>query len=726
MLRCVSENRMTTPDLSPLLSPRSIAVVGASPDKEIIRGRLLHVLMARGYPGNIYPITRSHAVVHGLPAYASIDDVPEVPDLAIVVIPAANVPEALEACGRRGVRAAAIISSGFAEEVGAAAADRERRLREVIARYKLLVSGPNSEGVANLLMPMVGTFTPVLEHVEGPLLPDVGGGRRIAVISQSGGVAFAYFNRGRPRQLAFSYVVSTGNEVGLEAFDYVDFMLDEGRADIFLLYLETIRTPAKLARVADKAAAAGKPLIVAKMGRSEAGRRAAISHTAALAGAAEVYDAMFRHYGVIRADDMDEMLDIAAAFAVCPAASGRRVALLSASGGGAVWMSDTLAAHGLEVPPLDAETRRQIDDLIPSYGSSANPVDVTAQAIRQVGYAKIIEILSRSPVVDAIVVVGSLAFEGAIQRDIDNLKRVAADVTKPVLFCAYTLASPRATALLVGAGLPAFTSMPGCAKALRALADYAAFRERHRSRRPEIATHDRARTDVATRLAKAGRVLTEFEAKELLAAYRVPRPAEELAGDDSAAIAAARRIGLPVAVKVMSPDIAHKTEAGAVALGLGSETAVREAYRRIVDSARRAVPGATISGVLVQKMAARGREMIVGITRDPDFGPMLMVGLGGIHAEVVRDVAMLPLTIDAADARAAIEGLRGAALLGPVRHEPAADVDALVDVLLRVARFASDHSDAIAEIDLNPVIVHAAGHGISIVDALVVKTGGPS
>jgi acyl-CoA synthetase (NDP forming) len=717
---------MTTPDLSPLLSPRSIAVLGASPDKEIIRGRLLHVLTARGYPGNIYPITRSHAVVHGLPAYASLDDVPEVPDLAIVVIPAANVPEALEACGRRGVRAAAIISSGFAEEVGAAAADRERRLREVIARHKLLVSGPNSEGVANLLMPMVGTFTPVLEHVEGPLLPEVGGGRRIAVVSQSGGVAFAYYNRGRPRQLAFSYLVSTGNEAGLEALDYVDWMLDDGRADIFLLYLETIRTPAKLARVADKAAAAGKPLIVAKMGRSEAGRRAAISHTAALAGASEVYDAMFRHHGVIAADDMDEMLDMAAAFALCPPAPGRRVALLSASGGGAVWMSDTLVSHGLDVPTLDAETRRQIDELIPSYGSSANPVDVTAQAIRQVGYAKIIEILARSPVVDAIVVVGSLAFEGAIQRDIDNLKRVAAHIGKPVLFCAYTLASARATALLVGAGLPAFTSMPGCAKALRALADYAAFRERRRHRQHETTMHDRARTDVAKRLAQAGRVLTEYETKELLAAYGVPRPAEELAGDDSAAIAAARRIGLPVAVKVLSPEIAHKTEAGAVALALASETAVRDAYRRIVDSARRAAPGAPINGVLVQKMAPRGREMIVGVTRDPDFGLMLMVGLGGIHAEVVRDVAMLPLTINAADARAAIKGLRGAALLGPVRGEPAADVEALVDVLLRVARFASDHAETVAEIDLNPVIVHAAGQGVSVVDALLVKTGGAS
>lgn len=709
-----------TRDLTPLLAPRSVAIIGASPDKEIIRGRILHVLLARGYTGKVYPITRSHAEIHGLPAYASIDDVPEAPDLAIVVIPAAGVADALEACGKRGVKAAAIISSGFAEERGDEAATRQRRLRDAIDRYGLVVSGPNSEGIANLLMPMVGTFTPVLEHVDGPLLPEVGGRRKIAVVSQSGGVAFAYYNRGRPRQLTFSYLVSTGNEAGLEALDYVDWMLDGSDADIFLLYLETIRTPSKLARIAARAAAAGKPLIVAKMGRSEAGRRAAISHTAALAGADQTYDAMFRHHGVIRADDMDEMLDMAAAFALCPPASGRRVALLSASGGGAVWMSDTLAAHGLEVPTLDDATRAEIDQLIPSYGSSANPVDVTAQAIRQVGYARIIQILERSPVVDSIVVVGSLAFEGAIQRDIDNLERVAAAVTKPVLFCAYTLASARATSLLVGAGLPAFTSMPGCARALRALADYAEFQDRRRVR-ARGGARAAAAGDAAATLRASGRVLTEYETKGVLAAYGIPRPAEDLVTDEASAIAAARRLGHPVALKIQSPDIAHKTEAGALALSLDSDTAVRDAYRRVLERARAAAPNAAIHGVLVQRMAEPGREIIVGVSRDADFGPMLMVGLGGIHAEVLRDVVLLPPDIDAADARAAIARLRGAALLGPVRGQPAADVDALVDLLVRLAQFVRDHADAIAEIDLNPVIVHAAGRGLSVVDALLVR-----
>ena len=709
------------PDLTPLLAPRAIAVIGASPDKEIIRGRLLHVLVARGFPGAIYPVTRSHGEIHGLKAYASIDDVPGPVDLAIVVIPAEAVPDALEACGRRGVKAAAIISSGFAEERGEAGAARQARLREVIARYGLVVSGPNSEGVANLLMPMIGTFTPVLEHLDGPLLPDVGRGRSISVISQSGGVAFAYYNRGRPRQMRFTHLVSTGNEVGLEALDYVDWMIDEGRTDVFLLYVETLRTPAKLARVAEKAAAAGTPLVVAKVGRSEAGRRAALSHTAALAGADQAYDAMFRRHGIIRADDIDEMLDVAAAFSLGPPARGRRVALLSASGGGAVWMADLLSAHGLEVPTLDAPTRQAIDALIPAYGSSANPVDVTAQAIRQVGYARIIEILQRSPLVDSIVVVGSLAFDGAIQRDIDALARVAATATKPILFCAYTLASPRATALLVGAGLPAFTSMPGCAKAVRALADYAAFQERRARRTPASVIGDAARDDVRARLRAAGDVLPEDEAKAVLAAYGIPRPPEALAHDEDEAVAAARRIGHPVALKVQSPQIAHKTEAGALALRLDSDAAVREAYRRVMDSARRAVPGAEIRGVLVQRMAAPGREMIVGVTRDGDFGPMLMVGLGGIHAEVLRDVVMLPPDIDAVDARAALDRLRGAALLRGVRGEPAADVDGLVDVLVRLARFASDHADTIAEIDLNPVIVHEAGRGVSIVDALVVK-----
>lgn len=712
------------PDLTPLLSPRSIAVIGASSNKEIIRGRLLHVLLARGFQGKVFPVTPSHAEVQGLRAYRSIAEVPGPVDLAIVVIPAAAVLPTLEQCGACGVKAALVITSGFAEERGEVGRARQEEIRAIAARHGMVICGPNSEGLVNVPRALAATFSPAVENPEISLAPDVEGGRTIGVTAQSGALAFAYLNRGRPRQLRFSYLVSTGNEANLEGLDYIDHMLDEGATDIFLMYVEAIKSGDRFRAVADRAAAQGKPLIVAKVGRSEAARRAAASHTGSLAGSDSAYDAMFRHHGVIRCHDIDDMLDVAAGFAFCPLPRGRRIALLSASGGSAVWMADILQASGLEVPELDSATRKEIDALIPSFGSSQNPVDLTAQAIREVGYARVIDILRRSPLVDAVVVIGSLATETVLRRDIDALRQVAAASEAPVMFCAYTLASPGAITLLAGAGIPAYTTMSGCAQALRALADYAEFQARWKRR--ERPAQPPAPVPAATQqLHAAGDVLTEYEAKSVLATYGVPRLREEMAESEEAAVAAAGRVGYPVALKVQSPDITHKTEAGAVALRLDSDAAVREAYRRIVASARAAHPGAALRGVLVQRMAARGHEVIVGVTRDPSFGPMLMVGLGGIHVEVLRDVAFAPVPLSREDARALLGQLRGAKLLEGVRGEPPADVEALLDVLVGVSRFAAAHAGAIEEADLNPVIVHPAGQGVSVVDALLVKRREP-
>src|SRR5262245_29723059 len=543
------------PDLTPLLWPRAIAIIGASDNKDIIRGRLLHILQLRNYPGKIFPVTPSRAEVQGLTAYPSVATIPEPVDLAVVVIPASSVTEVLNECGERGIKAAVVISSGFGEERGEAARLRQEALQGIAERYGMAICGPNCEGVVNALAPLAATFSPSLENQEYRLIPDVPGGRPISVIAQSGALSFSYLNRGAPRQLRFTYLTRAGNEATLEGLDYVDWMLDEGRTDICLLYMEAVRSAATFRRVGAKAARLGKPIIVGKIGRSEAGRRAAASHTGSLAGSDSAYAAMFRRYGIVRCDDIDEMVDTAAAFAFCPLPRGRRVALLSASGGGAAWMADLCTAHGLELPEMDAATRKEIDPLIPSFASSQNPIDLTAQAIREVGYARIIEILQRSPVTDMIVVVGSLATETTLRRDIDAITRVARDSAVPIAFCAYTNASPAAIALLAGAGIPAYTSMVNCAKALRHLTDYADFQRRWRERgEPERAPSTRA-PDVDRRLRAAPFVLCEYEAKDLLAVYGVPRPLEELASNAADAAAAAGRLGYPVALKVQSPDI---------------------------------------------------------------------------------------------------------------------------------------------------------------------------
>jgi acyl-CoA synthetase (NDP forming) len=710
------------PDLRPLLWPRSVAIVGASDNKEIIRGRLLHIMLLRGFPGQIYPVTPSRTEVQGLRAYPSVAALPEPVDLAVIVIPSAAVLQVLDECGVRGIKAAVIITSGFAEEKGEEARVRQEELRRIAARYDMAICGPNCEGLVNALRPMAATFSPSLENQDYRLIPEVTPGRPISVIAQSGALSFSYLNRGAPRQLRFTYLVSSGNEATLEGLDYVDYMLDEGRTDIFLLYMEAVRSADTFRRVAAKAARLAKPIIVGKVGRSDAGRRAAASHTGALAGSDRAYDALFRRYGIVRCEDIDQMIDTAAAFAFNPLPTGRRVVVLSASGGGAAWMADMLAAQGLELPELDAETRKKIDPLLPSYASSQNPVDLTAQATREVGYARVIEILQHSPVVDMVVVVGSLATETLLRRDIAALARVTLASTVPIAFCAYTNASSAAVTLLAGAGIPAYTSMINCAKALRALADYAEFQRRwHERMEPEPTPAARV-AEADRRLRAAGPVLCEYEAKELLAAYGVPRPGEEMTSTVQGATAAATRLAYPVALKVQSPDITHKTEAGAVALGIATRTALRRAYRRVLASARAAHPGADLRGVLVQQMAPAGIEMIVGITRDETFGPLLMLGLGGIHVEVLRDVAFAPVPLTHRDARHLLGQLRGARLLDGVRGGPPADVRALVDLLVAVSGFAADHREIVAEIDLNPVIVHPRGQGLSVVDALIVTT----
>src|SRR5712671_2486348 len=580
------------PDLRPLLSPDSVAIVGASGDDHSLRGRLTHYLIEHGFPGPVYPVTRSQSEVLGHQAYAAIADLPEAPDLAVILVPAAHVVGAIEQCGARGIPAAIVISSGFGEEAGEAAAARDVALRAIAERAGMLIAGPNSEGLVNPLRPLVATFSPVFHDLKQPLLPRDSKARPIAVSCQSGALTFAFLSRGRDRQLRFTYQVSAGNQTVLEAHDYVDWVLDEGGADIFLCYLEGIRDAARFRAVADKAARAKKPLIVAKVGRSDAGRRAAASHTGALARAGFADDAIFRHHGIIRGEDIDHMVDVASAFAYCKLPRGNRVAVITGSGGSAVWMSDILSAHGLELPVLEHDIQARIMKLLPSYGSAQNPIDATAQAIGEVGYAKLVEIVRQSERIDTILLISSLANPERAKKLGEEMAGITAAIDKPILLSTYTTATPASIAAIAAAGIPCYTSMPSCARAIRALVDYGRFRERLMRRAVVKETTPAVRDEVAGALAKAGPVLTEVASKALLARYGVPLPAEALATSEDGAVAAATKIGGAVALKVQSPDILHKTEAGAVMLGLNGEAAVRDGYRTVLARAKAAYPNA--------------------------------------------------------------------------------------------------------------------------------------
>jgi acyl-CoA synthetase (NDP forming) len=710
-------------DIGKLLWPKSVAVVGASADTHGLRGRLLEIMRGHPFAGPIYPVSRSATEVQGLKAYSSVEALPQPADLALLIVPAQYVPAELERCGRAGIGAAVILSSGFAEE-----GETGRRMQQEIAatarRYDMAVSGPNTEGFSNIAASLCANFSPASDKSAGPLMPKRPLGRgQISVISQSGGLGFAFLDRARPRGFRFRYIVTTGNEAVLEVADFIDYMLDEGETDVFLLLIEAVKTPEKFKRVAEKALDAGKPLIVGKIGQTEPGSRAVASHTAALAGAAAAYRAIFEHYGLIEGRDFDEMLDFASGFLACGSRlpKGNRVGICTASGGAGVWMADACAAAGLDVPMLDDATRAALDVHLPSYATSQNPVDSTAQGVQKLGYAQFARLVAGSASIDSVVVVITARRSAFLEADLPKLKSLARESDKPVLMWTYTLPSERTIEILNQTGYPLFTGAPGCARTLRALADYRARRE-CRPRPIEPATQTAARAKVAAAIAEAPSVLCEYRARSLLSAYGVSDDnAGQLVHSVDEAVAAALAIGRPVALKVQSSGIPHKTEAGAVALNIAAAEMVGAAYDQVLAAAKRYAPAAPIDGVLVQPMAPPGREIILGVTRDPTWGLLVMVGLGGVLVEALGDVALAPVPLDQIAARALLGRLKGTEVFSSFRGLPPADTYALADLMVRLSQFAADHADDIAAIDLNPVLVHPQGQGISVVDALIIK-----
>ena len=712
------------PDIGKLLWPKSLAVVGASSDLHGLRGRILEIIRSHPFAGRVYPVSRSAAEVQGLKAYASVDALPEVVDLAILIVPAVYVPAELERCGRAGISAAVILSSGFAEE-GEAGTRMQREIVATARRYDMAVSGPNSEGFSNIAAALCANFSPASDRSAGPLMPTrpLGSGQ-LAVISQSGGLGFAFLDRARPRNLTFRYIVTTGNEAVLEISDFVDYMLDEDKTDVFLLLTEAVKTPEKFKRVAEKALKAGKPLIVGKIGQTEPGRRAVASHTAVLAGSQAAYRAVFERYGLIEGRDFDEMLDLAVGFLACgdrmPA--GPRVGICTASGGAGIWMADACAAAGLDVPVLDDATRAALDEYVPPYGSTQNPVDSTAQGVQKLGYAEFARLVARSPSVDSVIVVITARRSAFLEADLPKLKELKRESTKPVFMWTYTLPSERTVEILNEAGYPLFTVAHGCARTMRKMLDYHTLRARMLGATNITAARAPERAKIRAMLAASPSILCEYRARPLLSAYGIGfENAGRLVHAREEAIDAAQAIGRPVALKVQSAEIPHKTEAGAVVLHLAGADAVGAAYDRVLAAAKRHAPAAHLDGVLVQPMAPPGREVILGIHRDPTWGLLLMVGLGGVLVEALGDVALAPVPLDEATALALIGRLKVAPVFEGYRDEPRADTKALAKLMVRLSQFAADHADDIASIDLNPVIVHAQGDGVSVVDALIVK-----
>jgi acyl-CoA synthetase (NDP forming) len=716
-------------DLSAFFRPRAVALIGAAEDKTKIRGRILAQLVMGGYAGGIFPIHATHKAVQGVPTCKSIAAAPRPVDLALVAIPAASVPQALEECADAGVKSALVFSSGFAEEEGSAPRELQARVRDIARRRGILVAGPNSVGFLNVAELLAATFSPAIDFAALPRLRDNTTSRRIGIISQSGGLGFALFNRGLRRHLAFGTIVTTGNEADLDACDVLDFMLEDERTGAVLMFVETIRRGRRFVELARRALALGKPIIVAKIGRSTAGTRAAVSHTASLTGSDAAYEAVFRRYGVIRADDQEDMLDIAAAATLCPPVTGKRVGIVTISGGVGGWMADTIAGAGLDVPEFSAALQGRIRGFLPSYGAAFNPIDITAQAIQNDHRVRSVETLEAADEIDAMVVISSLVNDNRLAAEKAALAPIVAHRRKPILAYSYTLPSEESRAHLAELGLPCYTSLRGPALALSALHRFAMARAAatQAPAAPWVIPNKLARArEAALRLLDAaGPTLCECDAQQVLAIYGIQGPPSRLVKTPAAAAIAADALGYPVALKIQSPDLPHKSDVGGVVLGLGDAEAVAGAAETMLAHIAEAHPTAAIRGLLVQKMARPGLELIAGVVDDATFGPIVTLGLGGIHVEVLRDVAATPLPVDLVTAERLQSQLRGAALFRPLRGAPGRDCAALAHLLVRLARLAGDAAGRIASIDLNPVMVYPEGEGLAVVDALIVQHPAP-
>ncbi|MEZ5649295.1 MAG: acetate--CoA ligase family protein [Burkholderiaceae bacterium] len=678
--------------LDALFNPQSVAIIGASGTPTKIGGRPIEMLRLHQYAGRILPVNPGASEVQGLRSYPDVASIEGDVDVAILAVPRPAVEGALKQCAAKGVRGVVMFSAGYAE-VDEAGAQEQRRLMADARAAGMRVMGPNCMGYANLRTGMIATFHPAFLTV----MPPTG---RIGMVTQSGAFGGLSANMASERGVAFSHIMTTGNEGDVQAPDCLAWLARDPDTEVIMLYLEGCRDGPRLLEALRLAHENRKPVVAIKLGRTDAGARAASSHTAALAGSDAIFDAMFRQYGVYRANSIEEFFDIGVACSIRKPPAGNKIGLVTVSGGVGVLMADDAESRGLDVAPLPQAARQQMKALVPFAGVE-NPLDVTGQILSDVELLnKGMHIILEGGNYDSVV-----CFLGASMRNPEFAKslipawqKIAADTPGKALAIA-GMVDPDTRLLLDSLGIPTFAEPTHATRAIAALDGFRKALDRRFSL-PAIGG--------ALPPLPAGPI-TELSAMACLRAAGLPTVEQRLATSADDAVAAATAIGLPVVLKVVSPDILHKSDVGGVRVNLGDADAVRSAYDTIIANARRAKPGARIDGCLVAPMVRGGVETILGVSHDPVFGPAVMFGLGGIFVEALGDVAfrLAPFGID--EAHRMIDSIRGRKVLDGLRGAPPADLDALAEALSALSRFAAHHADALLSAEANPFVVFDKG-----------------
>jgi len=701
--------------LHPLFHPRAIAVVGASDDPVKIGGRPLAFLLRHGYRGSVFPVNPARATVQGLAAFPSLAAIPGAVDLAVVAVPAERVLESLEACAAKGVRVAIVFSSGFAE-VGETGRRDQALMRELAARSGMRIMGPNCQGFAHLPSRLVATFaSPFLDEglAMGP----------IAVVSQSGAMAGMIYEMARAAGLGLNYWVSTGNEADVQTAEILAEVVEDPETRVALCYLEDIKDAGRFREALGRAHRRDVAVFVLKSGRSAAGQRAASSHTGALAGEDEVYDAALKEWGAIRCDDPADLLRLCQAFLHYREA-GSRVAVLSNSGGLGVLSVDLCVELGLEVAEFSKETVSGLGAALPDFAAAANPVDLTAQILSDPGMLmRVLPLLEADPGVDMIVF--QVALFGAA-TDVDRFAREVASVahrTRKVV--AVSCPQRRVVETFRAAGVLAFDDGTTALRSLSCLAQATKRRARWLERTtPSVAAPPAPPARHPMRQSREG-FLSEWESRRLIGSFGLPLVETRFVTVGELAPRAAEELGYPVVVKVCSADLPHKSDVGGVAVGLADAATVVEACRDMEAQIHRRATEAVIEGFLVQRHARGELELALGVTIDPVFGPVVMVGSGGVLVEALKDFRLLLPPVDRIAAEEALRALRIGPLWDGARGRPPLDLPAAVELLIGLGEAARSLAGIVEEIDLNPVLVGRHGEGAVVVDALVrVSAGG--
>ncbi len=699
--------------------PSSIAIIGASESTMYGRG-ILEYLQQLGYKGRIIPINPKRDQILGIPAFPTVTKVPDPIDVAVIIVDRRFVLDGLKECAQKDIKSVIIITAGFleADEKGK---ELEAQLTKFAQETGVRICGPNCAGLANIRDNIVMSL---LREEGRPLR-----GGHVGFVSQSGALMMALAGVARDKEIGLSYIVSTGNECDLEVSDFMHYMAEDENTQVITGFVEGFKNVDKFIAMADAAAAKKKPVILLKVGRSKLGESAAASHTGHLTGSDTAYSAFFKQKGVIRAVDTEELFEMAKIFTSGKVPKGDGIAVLTSSGGTGSLTADLCGDLGLNLPDLAGTT---LDDLLKiegllTFGKLANPIDVRGQGMGII--KQVLPPILKDDKFSIILI--CLAFSSVgpdlAQKIGPNLIDLSKTTDKPIVVLWIGRKKMEGITgresgidLLEKNGIPVFEKPLTCLRAIKALIDWHQFQRSRSAVTQAKPTPPPVNLENVRKMVAGKKGLNEFESKRLLSLFDIPIARERLATTPEEAKKLARELGYPVALKVMSHDIPHKTEAGILALNLREEAELVSSYSRILENAKRYNPKATLQGVLVQEMVAGGTEVIVGMSQDPQFGPLIMFGLGGISVEVLKDVSFRVPPLARLDAEEMIKEVKAYRILEGIRGKKMADIDAVVDVILKVSDLSLAMKDSVSELDINPLMVFEKGKGAKAIDALVV------